>query len=250
MLRFRFVAFVGLLAFVTALADDSKKPAGELNEKLEAELKPIQEQFLAQYGKAVEKLEQAFTEQEKKLKNANSLKVDVQVKALKELKTDHENFEKNKDLPKSASMKAAGAEFKKSLEAAKTKCEEAYTKVAKAYRDKKDLESAAAVLAAKDSFFEKALGKPDNRTYWVSATRTFVMGKDGNWTENNTKDKKQFSFKEIERTPQYIQMLDSSRGQGFYVRLSKEKMLLKIGTTTERWSLYDEGSWKEPPPAK
>jgi hypothetical protein len=53
-------------------------------------------------------------------------------------------------------MIASSAEFKKKLDRARAKTEEAFTKLAKAYPDKKDLESTEAILTVQQTGYSWA----------------------------------------------------------------------------------------------
>jgi hypothetical protein len=221
------------------------KAKQKLTEKTNAELLVFQEEFLEHYGKATSKMGQAFAEQEKKIKNSNA-KVDVQVKALKELQTEKENFEKKKELPKSNLMKPAVAEYSGKIQAAKTKCETSFQKVATAFRDKKDFDSAAAVLEKLKEFLDTTLGKPDTRYYWVGKTRKLICNPETKiWTLEFKG--KFYTFKEVARTEQYVEMFDNSRTKaGEYVRLNDIRLYKRTGDE-EKYLYYDEGTWETLP---
>ncbi|MGL6076885.1 MAG: hypothetical protein ACRC8S_22245 [Fimbriiglobus sp.] len=240
------LGLVGLFAMGSD-AQDAPKAKQKLTAKTTAELLVFQEEFLEQHGKATTKLSQAFAEQEKKIKNSTA-KVDVQVKALKELQTEKENFEKKRELPKSTFMKAAVTEFSGKIQAAKTKCEAGFQKVATAFRDKKDFDSASAVLEKLTEFLDTVLGKPDTRFYWVGKTRKLICDPDTkNWTLEYKG--KFFTFKEIARTEQYVEMFDNTRTKaGEYVRLNNIRLYKRTGDE-EKYLYYDEGTW-EPLPKK
>lgn len=140
-----------LIALMAAIGLLSQVPAAD--DPIVAELTKAKQDYQAAIEAANKKLLAAFADQQKKLEDSKSLKVELQIKLVEQIQEERKAFETDAaNLPKSMNMKVAVSDYKTALATARKKCESAFDKAAAAYRDKKDLAGAKVVLGEKDSF--------------------------------------------------------------------------------------------------
>jgi hypothetical protein len=225
-------------AVMLTAASGQDKPAAKLDEPVVAELRKAKAEFQTAFDKAKENLLAKFADEEKRLTDTTTLKIDEKVKRLKQLDTEKKVFTEVGKLPKAAALKMAVHDYQVKFGAAKKKCELAFDAVAAKY-GKKDLAVAQAVLAEKETFFRSFT---DTREFWVGKNCTFTQGANGEWTERGNNGVL-FNFKEIDRTKEYVEIKDA--GRGLTIRLSDTKSVIK--GEGGPWHAHNDGGWE---PAK
>jgi hypothetical protein len=241
MTRPLFAAFAAALLLTAGFAQD--KPAAKKDDPIAAELSKAKGEFVAALDSAKEKLLAKFAEEEKRLTDTTTLKIDDKVKRLKQLGDEKKAFEDLGKLPKSAGLKVAVSDYQTKVSAAKQKCERAFDAAAEKYgkadkNGKKDLAAAKAVLDEKENFFKSFT---DTRSYWVGKDVTFTKGPNGEWLERG-KNGIVFRFKETERIKEYVEITDA--GRGLTIRLSDTKSVIK--GEDGPWHAHNEGTWEQP----
>ena len=173
----RLALFALLASAVSGLAQD-KHPAGEPPDPIAATLRQAQDEHAAAVEKAGEGMATAFAAQVKKLEDNTKLPVQQQLKLIADLQAEQKAFGADPAaLPKSAAMKAAISQYRTATTAARDKCGKAFDRAADAYRAKKDLAKARAVLAEKSAFLPTAEGGDPVRPNAVfRGTREFTEG--------------------------------------------------------------------------
>lgn len=154
-MRIARLALCGLLMWAAAVSAQDKPSSGETADPIAAVLKKSQEEYTAAVEQAAEGMSAAFAAQIKKLEDNAKLPVQQQLKMLADLQAEQTAFDADPAaLPQSATMKAATSEYRKSVDAARGRCAKAFDRAAEAYRAKKDLAAAKAVLAEKAQYLQ------------------------------------------------------------------------------------------------
>jgi len=245
MVRSQLTLFAACVLCLSAAADDRPKPAPKAEDKAKAKaaaddpiaaaLETAKEDYQSAVEKAGEKLVADFTDRQKKLEDDTKLKVDQVIKMVEQVQEEKKAFELDPaKLPKSAGMYVAASDYQIKTAAARKKCEAAFDKAAEAYRGKRDLVIAKAVLAEKKQFF--AAPAVDSRTVWVHSGGSFIRHKDGTWLESKTNGQR-YNFNEAARTKAYVEMKNANCS----VRLFADRSEIRRGEA-EYKNLYF-GSW-------
>jgi hypothetical protein len=174
---------------------------------------------------------------------------------VKSIKQERAQFLQDQTLPKCVKT----ATYEKALEAAKTSLRAAAQKAKIALVRQKYDEDAATidqelgelVGTAKAEFVKGkpgAVGPPDGRNYWVEKKEKgneFRWMKPLEWIET-THDgtNKQYHFKEIARTTEYVEIYDSARELGVRLhRKTAEQATNYREAQTNAFSSWTEGAW-------
>ena len=253
MVRSQLTLFAACVLCLSAAADERSKPAPKAEYKakaaaddpIAAALETAKEDHQSAVEKAGEKLVADFTDRQKKLEDDTNLKVDQVIKLVEQVQEEKKAFEVDPaKLPKSAGMNVAASGYQTKTAAARKKCEAAFDKAAEAYRGKRDLITAKAVLAEKKQFFAAAGAAADPRRVWRGGRTTLTQGKGGVWHElafNGTR----YTFKELSRSDAAVELFDPTRRNGVYLSVQADKVLIKwVGRDRDYW-LLSRGSWQE-----
>ena len=141
-------------------------------------------------------------------------------------------------------MKVAVSDYKAKLVISKKKYEAAFDKAAEAYRQKKDLENAKAVLLAKAEFVTSDADSraEDRRTKWDynDGKYWFKAGKGGEWVELANDDGAVNKYREAERNQDFVELykvIEKTTRVRLYAGHSEVKYL------REPWKLLYKGKW-------
>ena len=251
MVRLQIALFaVGVLCLSAATADDKPKPALEAkvaaDDDIAAALKTAKEDYKSAVEKAGEKLLADFTDRQKKLADDTKLKVDQVIKLVEQVQVEKKAFELDPaKLPKSAGMNVAASDYQTKTAAARKKCEAAFDEAAEAYRGKRDLVIAKAVLAEKKQFFAAAGAAADPRRVWMGSRGVLMHVKDDVWRHLPNAGG-EYVFKEVSRNEKYIEIVDMTRGaKGVYFRIEADRLFTKWPDKDRDWRVLSEGSWEK-----
>jgi formylglycine-generating enzyme required for sulfatase activity/serine/threonine protein kinase len=83
------------------------------------------------------------------------------------------------------------------------------------------------------------------RRLWQGSYSKFENWRSRSWRETIAKDGKVYNFREVARTPQYVEMIDKGRGKGgVRVRLTEDQMLMIWGGRNVDWEKQQSGHWE------
>lgn len=172
--------FIPLVVALFALPLVAQEPAKQTDDPIAEKLTKAKEAYIQDLGKAKEGVLKACDKRYEEIKALKSLKLETQLKQLEAVEAEKKAFEENDTLPTSLALKVAVSDYRTAVKKAETVLKVGFDEAAKAYRDKGDVKTAAAVLAEFKEFIAAPAGSGAPKTFVIAVSTGMVIAPEAN----------------------------------------------------------------------
>lgn len=174
-----FLPFLLVALCVAPLA--AQEPAKKSDDLIAEKLTAVKEAYVQDLTKAKEAVLKAFDKRYEEIKALKSLKLETQLKQLEAVEAEKQAFEEKDVPPTSLYMKPAVSDYRLALKKAEGVLKAGFDEAAKAYRDKGDVKTAAAVLAEYKEFLGTPVGNAVlPKTFVIAVSTGMVIAPESN----------------------------------------------------------------------
>jgi hypothetical protein len=246
----RFSVAVSASVLFIAFSSAQEKPAAKDGKaQIAADLDKAKKAYTETVQNAKDALLSAFEPQEKVITDNKKLKIEERLQQVETLREEKTAFKADGALPKSTVMKSALSEYKTQLAIAHRICERAFDSASQKLITT-DIDAAKALADEKTVFLkpttqiEAQQDPKDGRKLWrflkEHGNGYFKLTINGKWEEIGRNGEKVATWSEVERTNEYVELLDEKRG--YITRLGAKKAWM-ASTKDKQFNPSPNGDW-------